>query len=123
MITLEQINQIALDYNLTPEGYSDKEVIEGSFTESSMTTINRLVGFIKRYLPNKNKTINKRYNSYTIKNKFEKIIGHFYITNGEFIVAMIFCGFTIKPISESINVNFNMPEKDYKAICNIVDYQ
>ena len=60
---------------------------------------------------NKIKTINKYHSSYSLKHVFELSKKGFYITNGEFIGAMIKAGFNCKPGWISTNFNFNISEK------------
>jgi hypothetical protein len=53
-----------------------------------------LVNWVRTHLTPR-KTINKRYSSYGLKHYFEedKQHGGFYVTNGTFKGAMLFCGY------------------------------
>lgn len=65
---------------------------------------------------NKIKSINKNHSSYYLKHVFERSDKGFYITNGAFKGAMLECGFTYKPISDSPNWYFNVSQKSIRQM-------
>jgi hypothetical protein len=54
------------------------------------------------------KTINDRHTSYSLKHIYERVTGE-YITNGQFIVAMLLAGFTAQ--MEGFNPHFAVSER------------
>ena len=58
------------------------------------------------------KSINKKHSSYELKHMTEKEVG--YVTNGAFIAAAIYLGFTFEANGDSPNVWLNISEKSLK---------
>lgn len=64
------------------------------------------------------KTTNLRMSSYGLKHVVEKEIG--YVSNGQFIVAALLCGYCIGKVD--YNVFFNIKQSSIKRTCKKVGY-
>ncbi len=119
-MTQEELKQIIIENKINKHGTSalPNSIDENQF---NLETINRIIPFIKKYFVTEVKTINKHHTNYGLKHLFERLIGSIYISNGEFTVAMIYCGFDFKVIDIPMNCNFNISEKDCKVIDKIVN--
>ena len=123
MLEYVDVLEIANKHNISSNGLYDKSVeILFDSEQYNLKVINQLIPFIKSYLPNKIKTFNKRWDSRMLSKLFAYSIGnHLNSTIGEFIIAMIYCGFKYK-ISSNGNVEFNVSEKDVKILNNLRMY-
>lgn len=109
----EEINNVIKSFKekgiyITYEG-NDKKYYEKNGNGFDYVRINKIKEIIdKDNLFLKRKTINYNFSSYGLKHKLERYIGE-YLSNGEFILAMLLLDYDYK--FETLNCCFNISQK------------
>ena len=110
------MNKTQLPKNLFRSGFL-RETYSNDETEIiDVKSLYKIVDFITWNF-SKRKTINKRWSSYGLKHFVEEQIES-YVSNGDFIAAMIICGFEYDNYEHSLNAFFNLSSKSYKKARN-----
>ena len=99
-----------LPKNLTRFGFVDEKDVPNYDRIPPKKELAELIAFIDEHLA-KRKTINTSVSSYGMKHIVERKIRK-YVANGDFIAAMIHCGFEYKTYVGDPNCFFNVSAKN-----------
>lgn len=101
---------------LTKNGF-EKE--NNSNPKINMNELEHIIKFIKTYLIQIS-YFNSKHSSYGIKHIVERCIGG-YVSNGELIAAMLFCGYRYKIYNNGLNCYFNVGNINERKIKNLIN--